>query len=90
MIFDSGWHFPLAYGLLPGKSQALYSSLLVNLDSFGPYDPQSVLCDYEFALHNAIAQTWPSDIAEGRRGGTMDFTPYSPAPILQSGSFYPV
>ncbi|KAL5258815.1 hypothetical protein ACHWQZ_G007439 [Mnemiopsis leidyi] len=22
-IFDSGWHFPLAYGLLPGKTQAL-------------------------------------------------------------------
>ena len=61
-IFDSGWHFPLAnaYGLLPGKTQALYSALLENLDSFGPYDPQSVLCDYEFALHNAIAQTWPS------------------------------
>ncbi|KAL5257613.1 hypothetical protein ACHWQZ_G012507 [Mnemiopsis leidyi] len=29
-IFDSGWHIPLAYGLLPGKTQALYSSLLMN------------------------------------------------------------
>ena len=59
-IFDSGWHFPLEYRLLPGKIQALHSSLLDNLDSFGPYDPQSVLCDHEFALHNAITHTWPS------------------------------
>ena len=64
-IFDSGWHFPLAYGLLPGKTQTLYSSLLENLDTFGPYHPQSVLCDYEFALHNAIAHTWPSATVRG-------------------------
>ena len=64
-IFDSGWHIPLAYGLLPGKTQSLYSSLLENLDTFGPYDPQSVLCDYEFALHNAIAQTWPCATVRG-------------------------
>ena len=47
------------------ESQSLYSSLLENLDTFEPYDPQSVLCDYKFALHNAIAQTWPSASVQG-------------------------
>jgi hypothetical protein len=52
-LFESGWHMPLAYGLLPGKTQTLYTSLFEELDSFGrPYDPQSILCDYEQALHN--------------------------------------
>ena len=35
------------------------------LDSFGPYDPQSVLCDYEQALHNAIVATWPGVTPRG-------------------------
>ncbi|KAL5253652.1 hypothetical protein ACHWQZ_G013429 [Mnemiopsis leidyi] len=53
-------HAFTGYRLLPCKIQALHSSLLDTLDSFGPYDPQSVLCDHEFALHNAITHTWPS------------------------------
>ena len=51
---------PLAYGLLPGNSEALYTDLFSALDSFGQYDTQSVLCDYEHALLNAIVNTWPS------------------------------
>ena len=53
-ILPSSWHMPLAFGLLPGKTQVLYTNLLEELDSFGPYEPQSVLCDYEVGLHNAI------------------------------------
>ena len=47
---------PLAYGLLPGKTADLFS----DLDSFGQYYLQSVLCDYDHALHNAIVNTWLS------------------------------
>ena len=64
-LFNSGWHMPLVYGLLPGKTEALYSALFNELDTFGPYDPQSILCDYEQALHNAILKTWPSVTVRG-------------------------
>ena len=26
-LFDQGWHMPLAFGLLPGKTEALYIDL---------------------------------------------------------------
>ena len=41
-LFDSGWHLPSVYGLIPGKTQVLYSDFLIELDSFGGFDPQSV------------------------------------------------
>ena len=53
-LFDQGWNIPLAYGLLPGKTTTLYTNLLEELDSFGPFSPQSVLCDFELAIHNAV------------------------------------
>ena len=51
---------PLDYGVLPEKTEALYTDLFSALDSFGQYDPQSFPCDYEHALHNPIVNTWPS------------------------------
>ena len=41
-IFDDGWNIPLAYGLFPGKTTSLYTNILENLDSFGPFSPKSV------------------------------------------------
>lgn len=64
-LLPSSWHMPLAFGLLPGKTQVLYTNLLEELDSFGPYDPQSILCDYELGLHNAILSVWPSSTIRG-------------------------
>ena len=40
-LFDGGWHIPLAYGLLPGKTEALYTALFEELNAFGPFEPQS-------------------------------------------------
>jgi hypothetical protein len=53
------------YGLLPGKTTILYKNLLEELDSFGPFQPQSVQCDYELAIHNAVAEVWPSCTRRG-------------------------
>ena len=39
-LFDSGWHMPLVYGLLPGKSQVLDTDFLNEMYSF------AVLCDF--------------------------------------------
>ena len=39
-IFDGGWHIPLAYGLLPGRTNSLYTALFEALDRFGPYNPR--------------------------------------------------
>ena len=64
-LFEDNWHLPLIFGLLPGKSQVLYEDLLEQLDSFGPFDPQSILCDYETGLRNACASTWPSCTVRG-------------------------
>ena len=58
-LFDSGWHLPLVYGLIPEKTQVLYAEFLSELDSFAWFDPQSVLCDFEEGLHNAISSVWP-------------------------------
>ena len=60
VLFDSGWHLPLVYGLIPGKTQVLYTDFLSELDTFGGFDPQSVLRDFEKGLHNAISSVWPS------------------------------
>ena len=64
-ILDTSWHIPLIFGLLPGKTQAIYSNIFQELDSFGPYQPQSILCDYEVGLHNAILSVWPSSSVRG-------------------------
>ena len=64
-IFDGGWHIPLAYGLLPGRTNSLYTALFEALDRFGPYNPKSVLCDYEIGLHNAVTNTWPNATLRG-------------------------
>ena len=64
-VFDENWHLPLAFGLLPGKSQVLYQDFLGQLNSFGPLDPQSILCDYEIGLRNACSSTWPSSTVRG-------------------------
>ena len=61
-LLNSKWHFLLVFGLLPGKTQHLYTRLF---DHFGPYDPQSILCDYEIGLHNAIQSIWPSSTVCG-------------------------
>ena len=41
-LFDDGWRMPLAYGLLPGKTQHHYEALLAEIASFG-VEPQSVM-----------------------------------------------
>ena len=61
----SGHRIPLVYGLLPGKTEALYTDFLSCLDDVTQFEPQSVLCDYEKGLHNAILTTWPSTSVRG-------------------------
>ena len=51
--------------VLPGKTEALYTDFLSCLDDFTQFEPQSVLCDYEKGLHNAILTTWPSTSVRG-------------------------
>ena len=55
---------PLAYGLLPGKTQHHYEALLAEIASFG-VEPQSVMSDYERALMNAVEKTWPTTTRRG-------------------------
>ena len=59
-IFDRDWHLPLAFGLLPGKSEVLYYDLLEKLDSYGPFEAQPILCDYEVALRNTCRIRHPA------------------------------
>ena len=47
---------PLAYGLLPGKEE---------LDSLGPFYPDTVLCDYETGLRGAVTTVWPGTTLRG-------------------------
>ena len=63
--FDSGWHMPLVYGLLPGKTEVLYTDFFDHLDSLAQSDPQSILCDYEKGLHNALHSIVPSATIRG-------------------------
>ena len=58
---------PLFYGLLPGKTTTLYRNLFEEIDTWasGGYQPQSILMDYELAIHNAVASVWPSTTRRG-------------------------
>lgn len=64
-LFPDGWHLPLYYSLLPGKTTTLYRNVLEQIDLTGPYQPQSVLMDYELAIHNAVSSVWPSSTRRG-------------------------
>ena len=37
----------------------MYENLLSEMDSYGPFFPQSVLVDYELALRSAVLKVWP-------------------------------
>lgn len=64
-LFPDGWHYPLCYGLLPGKTTTLYTNIFTEIDSYGPFQPQSIQCDYELAIHNAVAEVWPASTLRG-------------------------
>ena len=64
-IPDSLEHMPLVYGLLPGKTERLYTSFFEELDSYGDFVPQSILCDYEKGLHNALHKVWAGSTIRG-------------------------
>ena len=64
-LFPDGWHLPLFYGLLPGKTTTLYRNLLQEIDSYGDYQPQSILLDYETAIHNAVSEVDPFSTLRG-------------------------
>ena len=40
-LFPDGWHLPLFYGLIPGKRTTLYRNLIEEVDTWGPFQPQS-------------------------------------------------
>ena len=47
------------YALLPGKAEILYTNVLGELDTLGPFTPEYVLLDYEKAFQNAVLAVWP-------------------------------
>ena len=64
-LTTDGYRLPLAYGLLPGKRQEMYYNLLNELDTNGPFQPLTVLADFEIGLRNAISTTWPNAAIRG-------------------------
>ncbi|XP_063682933.1 uncharacterized protein LOC134817602 [Bolinopsis microptera] len=58
-LHPTGWRIPAVFGLLPGKRTIMYENILNELDSYGPFYPQSVLVDYEIAIRNAVSNVWP-------------------------------
>ena len=59
---------PVFYGLLPGKNTTLYKNLFEEIDFWGvwgPYQPSSIILDYVLAIHNAVAEVWPSTTRRG-------------------------
>ena len=52
-------------GLLPSKQTVMYENILNELDSYGPFYPQSVLVDYEVAIRNAVQNVWPGTTLRG-------------------------
>ena len=64
-LLDDGWRIPAAYGLLPGKTEVLYTKLLEQLDECASMNPESVLTNYELGLRNAILNVWPGTTLRG-------------------------
>ena len=64
-LFPDGYRLPLFYGLLPGKTTTLYKNLFEEIDFWGPYQPFSILLDYELAIHNAVAEVWALNYQTG-------------------------
>ena len=64
-VFPNGWHYPICYDLLPGKTTVLYKNLLAAIDAFGCFQPQLVQCDHDIGIHNVIAEVWPFSTRRG-------------------------
>ncbi|XP_063684392.1 uncharacterized protein LOC134818682 [Bolinopsis microptera] len=64
-ITPDNYRLPLAFGLLPGKRQEHYTNLLEELDRFGPFHPDTALCDYEAGLRNSVTAVWPGTTLRG-------------------------
>jgi len=45
---------------LPGKTTEHYVESFKAIDSYGPFEPETIMCDFERAIHAAIRQVWPS------------------------------
>ena len=56
---DGDCRISCKYGLLPGKTEVLYTNLLEELDTLGSFTSDFVLLDYENALQNAVLTVWP-------------------------------
>lgn len=64
-LFNDGWHIPLAFGVLPGKTQTLYTNLFREVADWADIDPQTILCDFEQGLQNAVKTIWPQATIRG-------------------------
>ena len=64
-LYDNGWRIPSAYGLLPGKTEILYTNLLEQLDEAADFCPDTVLTDFEMGLRNAVRNVWPGTTLRG-------------------------
>ena len=42
------------------KTTTLCKDLFEEVDTRGPYQPSPILMDFELAIHNAVAEVWPS------------------------------
>ena len=59
-LFDDGWRMPLAYGLLPGKTQHHYEALLAEIVSVG-VEPMESVMSVKMMYHILINSTSPSE-----------------------------
>ncbi len=65
-----GRYFPLFYGFLQNKTNAIYERLLNHCKnlilSIGvQMKPSSIIIDFEFAMYNAIKTVFPESIVRG-------------------------
>ncbi|QQP54480.1 uncharacterized protein FKW44_007327 [Caligus rogercresseyi] len=84
-LLPQGRSIPAAYGPFPGKTQILYTNLFQQLNSEGPFFPETILTDYEKGLQNAILSIWPNSSLRGcyfhfkqclwRKLSTLDLVP---------------
>ena len=49
---ESGYTLPLSYSLLPGKTTEHYVELFKAIDSYGPFEPETIMLPFvRFGLH---------------------------------------
>ena len=64
-LIPGGYHVPLIYAFLPGKTLKSYEQVFTVINSLGTLSPQNIMMDFESGMRGAAANIFPNANIDG-------------------------